>query len=423
MKRFLGVWVGLLALSCGDGVGSEDCVGAGVRCKVPEDSDDPRPEQTELSTKDLEELSPTWIHPLPIQPPEPIYGTTSLSNNLEGDVWFFTQTSKQLVASKLDADGEIAESREIDPPRGWKTVDSGFVVVSSFPQSAVGAALQVTWPVTADTSELTRVNNEWIKFGKSVDDPLQRIVPGPDSPFYTSDLIWDADGSVFALKQPNGEKDLGLGMPLSIEKFDRKLNRIWKQSALHGIYGNDANAWFGLLEGHRVAAFIEKTSTSAFHIGVLGADGNFEPWFERELQLAPRFRVAQQGPKGPVLVANNSNGDLVVATMSAKPRSLKVVTLLREDYQWLATVNAVDRLGNVYVAPVIGGRAASDQRRTICRVPVSGEPRCLLLARSAELEIAENPIYAAGADLAVHADGVVFMRAGSALVRIDFPED
>lgn len=423
MKRCLGLVVAMLSLSCADGVGSEDCVGAGVRCKVSTEVQKPSKDLTRLTTKDLEELSPTWVRPLPILPYEPDAGGVLLRNDLEGEVWFFARSSRlQLVASKLDADGEIRESTEIAPPRGWKMNDAGYLTFKSYPQTAIGVALEVTWPTTDETYHSEGVNNEWIKLGQSVEDPIQRIVPGPDSPFYASDLIWDSEGSVFALKQPHG-RSVRLEMRLGIEKYDRALNRVWKQSALRG-YGTDTNVWFGLLDGHRVAAMIEVLARSTFSIDVLGADGNFEPSFggSRLGDLNPSGMSVQQGPKGPVMVANNPNGDLVIVRMSANPRALAGVQVLREDYLSLSRLpNAVDRSGTVYVAPLIGGRAETDQRRGICRVPESGASRCFILSPSPELEHAEGNIGAD--DLAVHADGAVFLRTNSALARIDLPQD
>jgi hypothetical protein len=422
MQRFLSVLVGLLALNCGDGVGSDDCFGAGVRCELPDSANEVGPELTEISTKGLEDVSPTWIHPLPILPPTPIYSNMLLTSDLEGGVWFFTQNSMQLVASELNADGEVAQSKAIDPPRGWVADEPGIVAISSSRLSAVGVALHIAWPVTVKADKLNSpglvARVEWIKLGKSVDDPLQRIVPSSDTPFYNSDLTWGADGSVFALNQVGG---------LSIEKFDRKLNRVWKQSALRGVHrGEDVEISFGLLADHRVAVFIEVPSESHFAITVLGADGNFEPWFGQP-GLNPTYaanpRFPQQGPNGPVLIANDAYGfgDLIVASMHAKPRALTGAKLLKEEYLTPhGSPNTIDRAGNVYLAPVLGGRTPRDQRRAICRVPVSGEPRCLLLARSPELEITDQNFWYV--DLAVNADGVVFMRAEQSLIRIDFPE-
>jgi hypothetical protein len=68
----------------------------------------------------------------------------------------------------------------------------------------------------------------------------------------------------------------------------------------------------------------------------------------------------------------------------------------------------------------MGGREPGDQRRVICRLPVTGEPSCTAIAASSELEITERNLFEL--NLAVNADGVVFLRSEAKLVRLDLPK-
>lgn len=319
-----------------------------------------------------------------------------LTNDLEGDVWLFTPDEQALVVSKLDDQGEAVESKTIEPPRGWKVDVASNTLLSSYRQSWKGPAVQVTWPVTVESEALNpRAMFEWIKFGESLDDP-ERIVADESSPLYGLDLAWGADDSLYGLSG------------ITIQKFNRKRERVWKQSALQMSIDRESATWFALLDDDRVALF--SSGPQSFFLNIIDADGNFEPKFSQPMLRPLTPLVPQQGPHGPVIVTPNIQSDLVVASLQTKPFALKGALLLQEEYlRPTITPNAVDPAGNIYVALTVGGRERRDQRRLICRVLVSAEAECRALPNVAELEITEENIHRL--EIAVNAEGVVFMRS------------
>jgi hypothetical protein len=186
---------------------------------------------------------------------------------------------------------------------------------------------------------------------------------------------------------------------------------------------------FGLLGGQHVGMFATDFSHST-SASVIEADGNYGatfsmPYWWTEVRPSALFIVLhrlhapfiQQGAKGPVIISETTRGDLVVANLQTKQRTLNGVSIRREDYTPLTRAqSAIDPEGNTYIAVVFGGRTVSDQRLAICRVPFEGEPACMQLAQSPEFEGEREFI-----QLATNADGVLFLRTEKAFARIDFP--
>jgi hypothetical protein len=402
---------------CTDGsVGSDDCFGERVRCEIPIDADNnpvhlESGEYAEVATKNLDELAPTWIRPLPMTASESRWSNMLLTNDFEGDVWLFTQREKQLIANKLDADGQVAESQAFDAPRNWEVFDVATLDLSSYRQSGHGPTLRVNWPAQVKGEALDPLNSiEWIKFGDSFDDP-KRLVADKDSAYWDLELIWDVDDAIYGMKSrftvENG----------SLEKFDREGNRVWKQTAMSRLLRGSARKFFGLLGDHQVGMFMaEQVGITG---SVIGADGNYAATLGMPYWApSATMQSMQQGARGPVILAESGDDDLYVAHLQTKPPAAKTVMIRRDDYLAFSDVpSAVDPKGNVYVALVFGGRDIGDQRRAICRVPFEGESSCMQLAKSSELEVTEsNPM-----ELATNADGVLFLRTDKAFVRIDFP--
>lgn len=404
MKTYAAVVVALLSWGCGDGVGTDNCVGANVQCELPKS----RPnvgadvELADVSMKDLPELAPTWTHELPSLPdPSDNAGPeVLLTGDLEGNVWLLTAQPPQLIVSQLDADGQIVSSKAIDPPRGRKVVA---LTVWSRRLSPQGPAAIVVWR-TEDKDTIWE-QGELIKFGASVDDRPQRILLDSEERIYT-DFAWAKDGSIYGVRQ-------GI-----VEKRDHDLELVWRQSALQTNFEDDqVTTHIGLLENERVAVLVAQPSYR--WSGILDSRGNYAAEITA-LTLQGNDLFPQQGPRGPVLVAVDTSDDLVVATLTEKPLAYTGAKFLREDYASLGITNTVDPAGNVYLALITGGRARSEQRRAMCRVPVDGRPGCFMLPDTAELKVTDDNVYEQ--NLAANADGVVFLRVEHTLFRIDFPD-
>jgi hypothetical protein len=103
--------------------------------------------------------------------------------------------------------------------------------------------------------------------------------------------------------------------------------------------------------------------------------------------------------------------DITVLRM-AGPVVVAQQTLARQSFSDLRLEQAgVDDAGNVYVTTASGDRAAvvaDALTPLLCRIPLAGEGKCVLL-----------PVRAT--DMQVSPTGVVFVRAGEAILRFDVP--
>jgi hypothetical protein len=107
---------------------------------------------------------------------------------------------KQLIANKLDADGEVAESQAFDAPANWEVFDGSTLGILSHRQSGHGPTLRVNWPAQVNGVALDPLTSiEWIKYGDSFDDP-KRLAADKASAYWDLELIWDADDAIYGMK-------------------------------------------------------------------------------------------------------------------------------------------------------------------------------------------------------------------------------
>jgi hypothetical protein len=405
----------LLWLGCGDGqVATDDCVGDHIRCRLPVSSREVAFEAKELSTQNLPEITPTWIHALPTLPPDPSPDNIVLTSDLQGQVWLFTTSKDGIDAARLDDDGAVIDSKRIEPPKALQGTDATHAQLFCYQQASLGPAVRVQWPEPeSGTTSTNSQTLEWIKLGAKPDDRMHRIAPKSAENSSNVTLSWTEDGDLyFTDTNPDG---------MRVDRRDRSLTPIWSQAAFR--------QWNTEMEAPQISlAWLDSKRAAVFawnrdmlNVYVLDADGNIgAPQSSVAPVLHPDFPFPQQGPTGPALIAGDVSGDLYMMRTQAKPFGFSGVRVLRSEYLSLAAwPNAVDAAGNIYAAPTMGGREPSDQRRVICRLPGSGEPSCTAIAASPELEITQANLLQL--DLAVNAAGVVFLRSQTKLVRIDLP--
>lgn len=121
------------------------------------------------------------------------------------------------------------------------------------------------------------------------------------------------------------------------------------------------------------------------------------------------------------VVSGDGAGNLLMLHVQPKPFGYWGFKLDRSGYELLqASPTAIDRAGSIYAAPYIDGPDLVDLRHAICRMPKAYDATtCFVIPRTADTELTfmnTSPL-----QLGVDGDGVVFLRYGDRLMRVDLP--
>jgi hypothetical protein len=173
----------------------------------------------------------------------------------------------------------------------------------------------------------------------------------------------------------------------------------------------------------------------------LDEDGNIElhDQFAVPMKSGP---VLLQGRAGPVLVgsgvglsqiapgepgvagfsvdANPPTSDLWLLRQTDAQGHWQGAKVLQEDFTQLrARAAAVSRDETIYAVTTIGGRDVSEQQTAICRSPEAGPAACFLLPRTLGPNLDNrSDVW----QLVARERGVLYLRTGTQLVRVDLPQ-
>lgn len=398
-------------------MGADDCIGMNVRCELPQPAKNPYSRVVDHAMSDVQqEITPTWVRALPLPPgSQPL--DTVFTSDLEGGLWLFSPKDDHIVAARLDADGGVIESSDISPPSQLQSAQS--VAITAHRQSAVGPTLDVQWQMENLNAEQGPISDvgirEWLRFGATLDVPIIRIAAL--GAFNARQVTWAADGSVYVLSADG--QYLG--------KYDSDLKLLWQQAAFRALSDLEMPLVFGLLDGTAPVLFSkrygERDDTTIVH--VVDEHGNFSPSGE----ISPALPIGEDSDptaaalitNGPAVVSGDGAGNLLMLHVQPKPFGYWGVELDRSGYELLqASPTAVDRGGSIYAAPYIDGPDLADLRHAICRMPPAYDSTaCFVVTRTADTEITfgnSSPI-----QLGVDGDGVVYLRYGDRLMRVDLP--
>ena len=224
-----------------------------------------------------------------------------------------------------------------------------------------------------------------------------------------NELTWDIDGNVYVVTEFQ-----------SIEKYDPKLKRVWRQSALRDPRGNMAYSITLLSSGRSLVIGTDINGRNPAVMHFVDRDGNISKSSYATALVEAYEPSVQPGPEGPSIAGSTSYGDFLMLRIRTDPLRVSILKLLREDYAFLGAESiAVDPSGNIYAEMWAGGRKPSEKRRILCRFPIEEAASCVAIARTPELaEHYETP----GLSIAAKDGGLLFLRWDNQLVRIDFPE-
>jgi hypothetical protein len=318
------------------------------------------------------------------------YGAARIASAPEGGVWLFNSEGATLVASRLDAAGNLVDEQRLSSP----IPDAAYVAFSSVQSHAQGPLLAVDWTPECGGSGSRPVacgKKELLVFSNELGAPPVRI---------DASSLYRPDHSVSAaFRSQDGN---GVFIPTLKDGFsliDLRGRQVWKQKLPSELARNDI-LLASLGDPDESAAldadgalllnvnwFWEQSAGAASWRGVLyrqPADGGKGLVLQYTVPASDdAFRVKQgywsyyaRDPRGRHLVAHETeDGDVVVLRLD--DTRADGFRLTRDDYPELALdATAMDPGGTFHVALNGGGRVVFSPQPILCSFPLEGAPTC-----------------------------------------------
>jgi hypothetical protein len=417
-------------------VGSEECVGARTRCTVPQLTMRPEgPDTEEVSTKALPELGVSWVHPLPLMPlTAGNDGTVQLARDDQDALWLFVSRKTGIEVARLDDEGAVQHSGLVTPPEGLPVDDAATSWLYAARQTGAGLSLHVAWTVRCQGHDAVSCQpSELLRFEGDQLQPTQRTLRQEPA-------ASDSRGNSYYFVENGGNPK----NPYAVEKYDAHSRLVWRQAALE-TPAPRADIFGGAMfeDSQFVAFYNDGTSDDRDYVDnmfVLDEDGNIE-LHDQFLVTMKAHPVLLQAKSGPVLVGSGvgfsqralfegavgfsadptaTTSDLWLLRQTDALGHWRGAKVLQEHFTPLRVrTAAVSRDETIYAVTTIGGRDVSEQQTAICRSPEAGPAACFLLPCTLGPELDKlSDVW----QLVARERGVLYLRAGTQLVRIDMPK-